>query len=1024
MPSKKISQIVTDKGQPAAPATSAPGWFVSDGVRPGAADLAKDVAWGKVFSEPKPGNEVDFYSTGETYFTAVAAAISGAKKCVFIAGWQVNFDVQLTNSKTLFQCLKDAVDGGATVYVMPWLSPKMGLDTGDFETMLAVAQLNAGRPAPRVAHVLPAVSQSDMTGALDIGFSHHQKLVVIDNERAFVGGIDLAYGRRDDANFSLQGGARVGNELYNSCVPSIRTIPNTEQTNYLTRAEMLAACFDGTGSGLAQWATSSPDALAKTWDVSGSASKYAKDRAKELSDAWNNADLTPDFVKAVDDKMVDAFQSLSKWGWKRLDEFTRGKLEKLRETGSANAADAAAAVLAWLNNASLEQLPPRLLSSVGKAIEALNIAVAGALANQADLRKEIYPGLLKLGKVLPKSGTTIDPKVQPRMPWQDVHSSIRGPAVHELSRNFVRRWNGMAGRYEASYAAVTDPTIKSILASIGIPLKKPNIARIASSHRSIKNDAFKPGKCWVQVLRSAPIRMLKDEAVAEADIEGSIAQNNCKKAMYHAIGSAQNFIYIEGQFFQSNYGDDLPIARDKVAGPMQSMLDISRSPSYRKYAKMLEIEGVEPKDIPSKIRWAKVDDVFRDIKGGGGEFMADLTSVLKSLSSIEASKAMGMPVKEIRNVMAGALVNRIEQAIYDCRPFHVYLVLPVHPEGTLNTLNIMTQIHLTMQSLVFGSKSLVNEIRRAILEEDYRQKITTPMTMKQKIEQAAKEVTAIPLDARAAAVGARWQDYLTLLNLRNWDTIGGRPVTEQIYVHSKLIIVDDRIALLGSANINDRSTMGDRDSELLTIVFEENDKSAAKVKLDGVNPVDVSAGVHNLRVDLWKKIFGLSGGIRPASTLTPFLTQPANPKTWKEIQRIAASNLKRYSDSFKYIPAPAKTNEFGPRAMGGSIWPTWSGDKLVHRMPFNEGFWRDLGPRDQQFSWDAATRAPESAPGGIEGFFIALPTNWTYAENNISGMNLTLLANLDPKLRVPGRGNAESLLASNPVSAPSDAEVG
>lgn len=36
----------------------------------------------------------------------------------------------------------------------------------------------------------------------------------------------------------------------------------------------------------------------------------------------------------------------------------------------------------------------------------------------------------------------------------------------------------------------------------------------------------------------------------------------------------------------------------------------------------------------------------------------------------------------------------------------------------------------------------------------------------------------------------------------------------QIYVHSKLMIIDDRIALIGSANINDRSLLGSRDSEV------------------------------------------------------------------------------------------------------------------------------------------------------------------------------------------------------------------
>ena len=35
-------------------------------------------------------------------------------------------------------------------------------------------------------------------------------------------------------------------------------------------------------------------------------------------------------------------------------------------------------------------------------------------------------------------------------------------------------------------------------------------------------------------------------------------------------------------------------------------------------------------------------------------------------------------------------------------------------------------------------------------------------------------------------------------------------------MHSKIMIVDDCIALIGSANINDRSLLGSRDSEVAT----------------------------------------------------------------------------------------------------------------------------------------------------------------------------------------------------------------
>ena len=43
-----------------------------------------------------------------------------------------------------------------------------------------------------------------------------------------------------------------------------------------------------------------------------------------------------------------------------------------------------------------------------------------------------------------------------------------------------------------------------------------------------------------------------------------------------------------------------------------------------------------------------------------------------------------------------------------------------------------------------------------------------------------------------------------------------------MYVHSKLMIVDDRITIIGSANVNDRSMTGERDSEV-AVRFEDTE---------------------------------------------------------------------------------------------------------------------------------------------------------------------------------------------------------
>jgi phospholipase D1/2 len=58
----------------------------------------------------------------------------------------------------------------------------------------------------------------------------------------------------------------------------------------------------------------------------------------------------------------------------------------------------------------------------------------------------------------------------------------------------------------------------------------------------------------------------------------------------------------------------------------------------------------------------------------------------------------------------------------------------------------------------------------------------------------------------------KYKKYIEFFSLRNHGLLDGQPVTELIYIHTKLMIVDDDIIICGSANVNDRSQAGDRDS--------------------------------------------------------------------------------------------------------------------------------------------------------------------------------------------------------------------
>lgn len=46
-------------------------------------------------------------------------------------------------------------------------------------------------------------------------------------------------------------------------------------------------------------------------------------------------------------------------------------------------------------------------------------------------------------------------------------------------------------------------------------------------------------------------------------------------------------------------------------------------------------------------------------------------------------------------------------------------------------------------------------------------------------------------------VGTEWQNYISICGLRTHGELGGHPVSELIYIHSKMLIADDRTVIIG-----------------------------------------------------------------------------------------------------------------------------------------------------------------------------------------------------------------------------------
>jgi phospholipase D1/2 len=78
-------------------------------------------------------------------------------------------------------------------------------------------------------------------------------------------------------------------------------------------------------------------------------------------------------------------------------------------------------------------------------------------------------------------------------------------------------------------------------------------------------------------------------------------------------------------------------------------------------------------------------------------------------------------------------------------------------------------------------------------------------------------------------------------------------VSEELYVHSKLLIADDRLVICGSANLNDRSQLGDHDSEIAVVI---EDSTPIASLMDG-QVYTASRFAASLRRTIFRKHLGL-----------------------------------------------------------------------------------------------------------------------------------------------------------------------
>lgn len=166
------------------------------------------------------------------------------------------------------------------------------------------------------------------------------------------------------------------------------------------------------------------------------------------------------------------------------------------------------------------------------------------------------------------------------------------------------------------------------------------------------------------------------------------------------------------------------------------------------------------------------------------------------------------------NRIALHIRNRIEKAYKNNEKFRVFIFLPLLP-GFAGDVHDSTTLQIIIK---YTYKTISRNRGLSLIEKLYE------------------------------LMQDKYEDYIYFFSLRGHGEIEGIPKTELIYIHSKLMIVDDQQVLIGSANINDRSLLGSRDSEIAVLIKEENKIPSS---MDGEHYL-ASHFAQSLRIRLFK----------------------------------------------------------------------------------------------------------------------------------------------------------------------------
>jgi len=215
------------------------------------------------------------------------------------------------------------------------------------------------------------------------------------------------------------------------------------------------------------------------------------------------------------------------------------------------------------------------------------------------------------------------------------------------------------------------------------------------------------------------------------------------------------------------------------------------------------------------------------------------------------------------NLIPFEIANKICSKIRDRAQFNVYIVIPMYPEGYPEDGPVQEVLFWQHRTQEFMFKMVHDTIEKVYGSSPNKPLVSDYLNFyclgQRETEPGSEAIVRDP-----SQLAAPTRDDLILHNTRRF----------AIYVHSKLMIADDVFVILGSANINERSMSGYRDSEIAIGAYQPY-YTFTRFGAGG------RGEVHKFRMNLWTEHIGFSHHL---------LVNPNSVECAKFINEIADKN--------------------------------------------------------------------------------------------------------------------------------------